>query len=500
MKILALLALLAIGASPPPAAGADLTLTGSLTRADHETYRTLRFQVPPGVARLTVTLAYTGRNEHATIDMGLFDPAGFRGWSGGNKANFTLAATDATPSYLAGPIRPGAWRLVLGVPNLRRGARADYAVSITYGHGEPPAVSAFSEKPLRDAPAWYRGDLHLHTAHSDGVCPSQGGAIVPCPVFKTLEAAAARGLDFVVVSDHNTVAQDQDLRELQPWFDRLLLIGGEEVTTFHGHAGVIGAAGFVDFRLGSQAVPTVSALLAGAARTHALVVINHPALPSGEACMGCGWTAVDTDYSAVQGVEVVNGGALAFQGGLVAGPLSGIPFWEGRLNAGHRLTAVGGSDNHRPDTPADRPSAIGYPTTVVHADNLSERAVLAAIRAGHVFIDVEGSRDRVLEMTATAGGASAAMGEVLSCAACMARFVVHAAGVAGAQWRVIEDGHRLNKLDNVSIATSDQTATFETVIERGLHWVRVEIRSVDDRRTLLIGNPIYFNLPVVKRS
>jgi len=39
----------------------------------------------------------------------------------------------------------------------------------------------------------------------------------------------------VVLSDHNTIAQD--LRELQPLFDRLLLIGREEVTTFHGHLG-----------------------------------------------------------------------------------------------------------------------------------------------------------------------------------------------------------------------------------------------------------------------
>ena len=41
----------------------------------------------------------------------------------------------------------------------------------------------------------------------------------------------------MVLSDHNTIAQDQDLRELQPLFDRLLLIGREEVTTFHGHLG-----------------------------------------------------------------------------------------------------------------------------------------------------------------------------------------------------------------------------------------------------------------------
>jgi hypothetical protein len=47
-----------------------------------------------------------------------------------------------------------------------------------------------------------------------------------------------------------------NLRELQP-LDRLLLIGGEEATTFHVHLAVIGATGF-DFRLGTPAAPSGS--------------------------------------------------------------------------------------------------------------------------------------------------------------------------------------------------------------------------------------------------
>ena len=79
-------------------------------------------------------------------------------------------------------------------------------------------------------------------------------------------------------------------------------------------------------------------LLDQAEAAHALVTINHPGLPSGEACMGCGWTA-PVDFARIAAVEAVNGG-------ISAGPLSGIPFWEARLNAGLRTTAVGGSDNH----------------------------------------------------------------------------------------------------------------------------------------------------------
>jgi len=83
---------------------------------------------------------------------------------------------------------------------------------------------SFTSQPLRSAAGWYRGDLHMHTAHSDGSCKSQSGREAPCPVFKTAEAAAKRGLDFVGISDHNSMSQYDALRELQPFFDRLLFI------------------------------------------------------------------------------------------------------------------------------------------------------------------------------------------------------------------------------------------------------------------------------------
>ncbi|MGC9200321.1 MAG: hypothetical protein ACP5E5_15745, partial [Acidobacteriaceae bacterium] len=64
--------------------------------------------------------------------------------------------------------------------------------------------------------------------------------------------------------------------------------------------------------------------------------------PCGEICMGCGWTpSTLVDMSLLTAVEAVNGGERipAF---------SEIPFWERKLNLGYRLTAIGGSDNHRP--------------------------------------------------------------------------------------------------------------------------------------------------------
>ena len=124
-----------------------------------------------------------------------------------HKASFTLSETDATPSYLPGPIRPGKWKLILGVPNIREGVRSEYTANVYFAHStDLPAVSTFSGAPLRNTPAWYRGDLHMHDAHSDGSCLSESGRKVPCPLYKTVESAARRGLDFIAISDHNTIS------------------------------------------------------------------------------------------------------------------------------------------------------------------------------------------------------------------------------------------------------------------------------------------------------
>ena len=41
----------------------------------------------------------------------------------------------------------------------------------------------------------------------------------PCPLFLTLDAAANRGLDFVVFTEHNTHSHVRELTALQPYFD-----------------------------------------------------------------------------------------------------------------------------------------------------------------------------------------------------------------------------------------------------------------------------------------
>ena len=394
-----------------PSPKTEIVLEGTVHGAQNQSYVKAPFFVPAGVERVTIGFDYTGKEQRTALDLGLLDPAGLRCWSGGNKSTLTVGRMDATPSCLPGAIPPGQWNVLIGVPNIRAGVESQYTIHVFLSRsGAVAQEPAVLHEPLRAGPAWFRGDPHTHTAHSDGQCPSQSGKMVPCPVYFTADAAARRGLDFVAITDHNASSQYDAMRELQPYFDKVLLIPGREITTFRGHINFLGSTDWVDFRLDGKTVPDENALLRAAARVGAITSINHPAAPSGEVCMGCGWTpSKPVDLTLLTAIEAMNGGSEPYG-------FDDLGFWDRQLNRGCRLTGIGGSDNHRPMQPLDQIGSVGSPTTVVYAAELSTPAILDGIRAGHVFIDVAGTRDRLLEITARAGGKSAVAGDELDAA------------------------------------------------------------------------------------
>jgi predicted metal-dependent phosphoesterase TrpH len=450
-------------------------LQGSIDRRDHETYRLLPFRVVPGTRRISIEFTYTGHEDKTVIDLGLFDTERFRGWSGGDKSTLTISATDATPSYLPGPLPAGEWHLILGVPNVRTNVHSRYTAKIFLSPSSEPAPVV-----LRDAAGWYQGDLHSHTAQSDGFCPSLSGKRVPCPEFKLAEAAAARKLDFIAFTDHNTTSTYNALAQWQPYFDTLLLVRGREITTFGGHANVYGTSEFVDFRLGEQG-PTPNSLLAEAHRLGAIVSLNHPAAPSGEACMGCGWRwAPQTDFAQVDAIEVINGPD-------VETVYSGIPFWQERLNAGFRITAIGGSDDHSSGT-AGR-NTVGMPTTVVYARQLSEPAILEGVRAGHVFIKTQGPHGPNIFFRGECAGHRVMMGDRITAApGQQLRFTADMNGSGAERIEVVEDG-------KVTLPVGRfQAGAYEFAVQPDgkRHWYRINVRS-SDGKLLVLTNPIYVN-------
>ncbi len=484
--LLGLLPLAPLQAEPLP----DLVLQASLNYADHQTYRRVGFDVPPGVARITIEASYTGSEERTVVDFGLIDSEDqLVGWSGGNKRLFTVSAVDASPSYSPRPIRSGRWNVLLGIPNIRPASISELTLKVFFSRSldisqEPAALRA----PLKAGAGWYRGDLHTHTGHSDGSCPSLSlRKLVPCPVFKTADMAAQRKLDFVVITDHNASSHANAIRELQPYYDHLLLIPGRELTSFVGHATIIGTVKELDFKPHSPEQGWDAALAALDASS--FVSINHPVRPSGEFCMGCGWRG-PLPNPHLQGIEVVNGDDLGT-------PYSGLPFWQQALDEGHRLTAVAGSDNHQPDQDAANWGALGRPATVVFASELSQIAVIDALRKGHAFIDmskalVTSAAPKIIELWAEVNGAQGMMGDLLTAKAGQPILLKVKVQNAQGLHLHLHASPSLKLPAEIGAVTGAEAAyELKAAAPTGKSWVFVEVRDAFGK-LVMMSNPLYF--------
>ncbi|MEJ2210468.1 MAG: CehA/McbA family metallohydrolase [Anaerolineae bacterium] len=388
-----------------------IELSGHLSPQDKQAsaYKLLPFRVPAGMGRLEVEYAFSEDRPGGflqapgnVLDIGLFDPRGseflqargFRGWSGAARRAFFLAPGEATPGYLPGPLVPGEWQILLGLYRILPEG-CDYQVTVRLYKGAPEARAegaasgpAMALPPTVDRPAWYRGDLHCHTHHSD----ARGS-------LADLAAAARRqGLDFVAVTEHNTVSHLPHLAAHAG--PDLLLIPGQEITTEQGHANAWGIRRWHEFRC--ESAEQMARVVDDVHAAGALASINHPKLGGppwqfgGEERFDC--------------LEVWQAPWFVFND-------QSLALWDGLLREGQRLTAVGGSDLHQaPPGEEVEGLSLGQPCTWVYARALSEEAILAGIRAGHVFVSADPAGPRLV-LTAEVDGEGryqAGMGDCVS--------------------------------------------------------------------------------------
>jgi hypothetical protein len=322
-------------------------------------YRYLPVEVPAGARTLRVELDYD--RSAGVLDLGCFDPSGaFRGYSGGARESFVVGESVATPGYLAGPVVTGTWHVLLG---LHRVPPEGVAWRIT---AEPAAAEPVVAPVVVPAPAaagtgarrrvlpasagttWLAGDLHAHTVHSDGS--------LTVPALAALAAGA--GLDFLAVTDHNTVSHHAELAAAGAAAG-ILLVPGQEVTTGRGHANAFGTPDWVDFRTGPDT--WLSTVDAGGG----LLSVNHPL--GGD----CAWLMPMTGRPPL--AEVWHSGWWDRTWGA---PLAWLLAWA------PGAVPVGGSDFHTMDGP-ERP---GLPTTWVAVAEPTVAGILDGLRAGRVAV------------------------------------------------------------------------------------------------------------------
>ena len=319
----------------------------------------LPVEVPAGSCGLRAELEF--ERSGTVLDLGCAGASAFRGWSGGARRSFVITPDAATPGYLPGELEPGTWHVIIGLHRVPPGGaeyRVTVEVSSTPGELAPDALPE-DLPPVTDRPArrelpaslgrhWLAGDLHTHTVHSDGVMT----------VPELARFATGRGMDFLAVTDHNTVSHHRELPAVAAAHG-IVLIAGQEVTTELGHANALGDVGWIDFR------EPPDAWLEATEQAGGLLSVNHPI--GGHVSWATPmkrrpplievwhWSWLDTHWTT---------------------PLGWWMAWD------PTAIPVGGSDGHRPGS--DAPP--GAPTTWVEAEADDPAAVLAAIADGRTAV------------------------------------------------------------------------------------------------------------------
>jgi len=436
-----------------------------LTADHHKQHIAHRVDVPQDVSRLRVRLSYSptrpeGQPYGNFISLSLFDMHGSRGARHRpGRQDVTLSASSASPGFVRGPIYAGAWTVVLDVHRLLPVAPVMYRLEIDY-EDMPQADRAryLPGQTTPRGPGWYRGDLHSHSLHSDG----------RWDVPDLIQSARSRGLDFITLTDHNTVSGLPHLHSLGE--DDLLTIGGMELTTFHGHALAVGVQDWQEWRLHNGA--TMHDLAERVIGTGAAFIIAHPMRDGDPGCAGCDWQHADMTPGNAQAVEIWNSAWDGRSNNDHA--LQRYYYW---LNLGHRLVATAGSDAHGPPEPNAK---IGY--NVVYAADLNQAAIVEAIKNGHLYV----SSGPHVEISAyTQDGQRAIMGDLLP-AEPVTLSVTWRGGDIGDTLRVIGDGRVRDEVIGGQQGTKSWAFTAGQI-----RWCAVEIR--DPANALrAFTNPIFF--------
>jgi hypothetical protein len=437
-------------------------------------YVDVAFVVPAGTQEIRIS--HSDGSATDILDWGVWSPDGFRGWAGGLTDDAVIGVDQSSRSYLPGPITPGTWTISVGKA-LLDGDGGHYAIDVTCSDTQTLPVlpkAAFTPVVVSPERRWYKGDFHVHSIQSGDASAS----------FDDIVALARqRGLDFVNLSDHNTIAQHALQAAYLASHPDVLLLRGAEITTYEGHGNAVGLSDYVEHRIGYRG-RTIGGVLDDVAAQGAIFLVNHPELDLGTNCIGCAWRHADTDWSKVAGMELLTAG---WEIGVNAFVPQVLAMWDGLLDQGFRIAAVGGSDDHTAGRNVSTTGApIGSPTTRVLADQLSEAAIVDAVRHGRTLVQLRGPDDPMVEVTMrTVAGGAAEIGDEVDGIA-RAALTIHVTGGGGMFAQVWRNGAKLDPM--LPVTSDDFTGTFEDTPGAGDFRYRVELVNDGNQRIVITSH------------
>lgn len=446
-----------------------MKIEGQLSSDDMRQLNPIQFNVPKGVTQIHFQFDYTpehpeGHEYRHQLSLMVFDPDGPRlGISRPGKKGAFINAVKPSPGGLPAPIKAGQWTVFVLVYRLLTPEHpVDFTLEITMTEdeiiGEPQAWQI--GKVASRGPGWYRGDLHAHSIHSDG----------SWDIPELVQFWRDLKVDFMTLSDHDTISGLGQARSLAD--DALLIMGGTEISTFLGHAVAVGVHEWFDWRTTEGEQIPIPKIAQSVIDTGALFTIAHPHNEGEPWCCGCRWLHEDMMPGNALAVEIWNG--VWDQANEEA-----LRLFYSWLNQGIPIVATSGSDIHRrPPADFEGRGAVN----VVYAEDLTENAIIAGIKAGRSYISAEPE----LNVTARSeSGVEAMLGDVLPDEPVSVKAIWKDAP-EGCLIRLIIDGMPYAE---APIATNGELVWNITRI--GKKWCTVELRQ--PREGLwAVTNPIFF--------
>src|SRR5688572_436818 len=274
-----------------------------------------------------------------------------------------------------------------------------------------------------------RGVIHVHSTRSDGTAD-----------IEEIAAAAARaGLQFVIFTDHG-----DGLRKPDPprYLDGVLCIDAVEISTEHGHVVALGLPES-PYPLGGEGRDVLEDI----ARLGGFAIAAHPESAKAELRWtawesplgGLEWLNADSEWrdesrwALARALFTYPGRGIETLAALLDRPASELERWD-NLTRSRRVVGVAGSDAHariglRSVGEPYEGSSLHLPsyeqvfrlfsnalpgTTLTGDAEADGAAVVAAIRAGHVYSTIDAlAGPAAMSFSATSGSATASAGDVL---------------------------------------------------------------------------------------
>jgi len=349
--------------------------------------------------------------------------------------------------------------------------------------------------------AWYKGELHAHSAHGRGTES----------VAELIRRAEKLGLDFLAITDRNTLASTSDPAYKS---NSLVLVPGMEWGNDNRGVALIYAPG--SFPEQTDSIAQAQAMAIRVQAQGGIFAIAHPVYPGAAWQWGINYAnAVETwcrPWRSIRPIsldqldqrwrerrdgKLVHSLAVAAATQGFSANAQSTLYWDLELVRGAKAGVIAGSNSDDPKVP------LGAPVTYVYGREKSLLGILEGLRMGRTFVsrDLDGPTIEFQADVLADGSVEVGMGGIIPINR-SSRLIIGIEGAKGARMDILLNGYPIRSrpidTDKLFYSTTQQPDAF------AVYRVRI-VRAAQEpgygpTELLAMSSPIYAQSYVVEEG